>query len=451
MKTEKQPLLAKQTLLKVTAPIILPLVLSCASKNAVRQLDEKLTSQEELNQSQTDGIVGLNGKTQAHDETLKNLGDSLTDFTKLTQAAIKNQNERIDLLATGNKTQAEDIKQLQSAVRLLQDFNANSSVDQSRAIETDEILTLGEQNIDLAWEKTILGLLVEYRQTLPLLNNFETSLDLMNDAVKRRNILKKVLTEGTALTHSHITGKTTRVSIPREKTFDFAEVLKEIDELNPNQKILMIDNIINKQQQKIDQWKIQPSTSQLSRAVPRSTVLLQRPTEDRQVIIVPPTESQPDGLRIEIPCDEQVTPKTDSIRLLEYTPLAETPSDQELVPLQEIETGVNLYKRYVFDLNALPSENTSYAYVVYGVRGIIQGSKKVSFRNDIVVIKSQRCNSHLEVRLGNGAIVLYDLSQDPDGTKIERTIQSLLNEHSDLYGWPHKTVNQVRMITIQKK
>ncbi len=438
--------LKQRLIVRVIAPLALPLTLGfahsgCATKKQVRALEIQTKSLKEVNDSQNNQILT---EAQTRNEKDEKISQSLQTQDAHSAEVVKKQNEtdstqdeKINTIFTNNQATQEEINRLKQAIALLQETSSSSSGS------TIDIPENNEQNnqptIDIAWKEIILQYLVEYRQSLALLPHFKTAMEEIEKATEkqRRNILKQVLTTGEAISYSH-TRKPIRVSIPKNKTFDFAEDLKIIDQLSPDEQIGKLDEIINKENEMIKKMKEQQKNTPQQSSVPIVRAI-PRP-QDPQIYTIPST------------------PQGRYMREKDYIGLDKTNGDgsNELVPLDVIQTGVGKYVTVDLDLDQLPSNNAEYAFVIYGVRGIIIPSstadkrkQRISFQNDIVIIEAQKSQSTCEIRLTDGMIYLFDISEQKNKNELNRFIQSRLNEETDMHNWPLKRADQVRRITIQ--
>lgn len=280
MKNESQPISTKNDaslnklqfknrLVKIIAPLAIPLVfgftelsnIGCGTKGKLQGLEQTINGQKEANKTQDTTIGGLKNNVQNIQTKLTEIEDANKTQLEKQNKTDTTQNEKINAISKTNEEKKAEIEQLQTAVRFLQDTTAQKdelTQDQKELYrEVDSFNETSHDNhIDVAWEQLILKYLVEYRKSLQLVSNLDTAMKAIDEATesRRRNILKQVLTTGSAISYSH-TRKPIRVTIPKAKTFDFSEVFKTIEELSPNEKIGLIDDIINKQNAKIQKSK----------------------------------------------------------------------------------------------------------------------------------------------------------------------------------------------------
>ena len=475
MKTEKQPHPCKKNYpkeqklwVKVIVPLAIPLLgfvnIDCATKKDIRQLLTTIEGQKDINNSQTDAIIGVKNRlTETETRTETGTKTQLENQSKIDTA----QDERIDTISQNDTEKKEEIKRLETAIDELRQLNNSSSemshthVNTDRQTGLESVQTDQNLDVDLELQQAILSLLEEYYTSLVLLPYFQTALETMEDAEKERhNILKRLLTYGQADSVHHYADKngrlrtiTRHVIIPKGKTFSFEDVLQKIEGISPERRKLQIEELIHAQKLKVQEMeeaeKNPPISSQLSddsSSTPVGPILRKRnegaaksDTSQREQTSTIPSAN----------------PQIIYIQEKDYTPLDHANIDElELVPLAVIQTGKGKYKNFDLDLEKLPSNNALYAFVIYGVRGIVTPSKsadkqkRISFENDIVIIETQQSNKKCEIRLTDGMIYLFDISIQADKNKLNSFVQSRLDEETDMHSWPKRKADKVSKIRL---
>src|SRR3989344_5216892 len=145
MKTEKQPHPCKKNYpkeqklwVKVIVPLAIPLLgfvnIDCATKKDIRQLLTTIEGQKDINNSQTDAIIGVKNRlTETETRTETGTKTQLENQSKIDTA----QDERIDTISQNDTEKKEEIKRLETAIDELRQLNNSSSEMSHTHVNTD--------------------------------------------------------------------------------------------------------------------------------------------------------------------------------------------------------------------------------------------------------------------------------------------------------------------------